>query len=59
MTKRGVVLDMRVVTLRGKVSFWDHFVRGSVIILRDVVRISCIFSFLSVLDALILVHKVL
>ena len=23
---------MRVVTLRGRVSFWDHFVRGSVII---------------------------
>ena len=57
--KGGVVLDMRVVTLRGRVSFWDHFVRGSVIILRDVVRISCIFSFLSVLDTLILVHEVL
>ena len=50
---------MRVVTLRGKVSFWDHFVRGSVIILRDVVKISCIFSFLSVLDTLILVYEVL
>ena len=50
---------MRVVTLRGRVSFWDHFVRGNVIILRDVVRISCIFSFLSVLDTLILVHEVL
>ena len=51
---------MRVVTLRRRVSFWDHFVRGSVIIfLRDVVKISCIFSFLSVLDTLILVHEVL
>ena len=30
--KGGVVLDMRVVTLRGRVSFWDHFVRGSVVI---------------------------
>ena len=28
--KGGVVLDMRVVTLRGRVSFWDHYVRGSV-----------------------------
>ena len=47
---------MRVVTLRGRVSFWDHFVRGSVVIifLRDVVRISCIFSFLSLLDTLFL-----
>ena len=46
---------MRVVTLRGRVSFWDHFVRGSVIIfLRDVVRISCIFSFLSLLGTVFL-----
>ena len=31
--KKGrVVLDMRVVTLRERVSFWDHCVRGSVII---------------------------
>ena len=29
--KGGVVLDMRVVTLRGRVSFWDHYVRGSVV----------------------------
>ena len=58
--KKGeVVLDMKAVTLRGRVSFWDHFVRRSVIILRDIVRISCIFSFLSVLDTLILVHEVL
>ena len=29
--KKGeVVLDIRVVTLRGRVSFWDHYVRGSV-----------------------------
>ena len=46
---------MRVVTLRGRVSFWDHCVRGSVVIvLRDVVRILCIFSFLSFLDILFL-----
>ena len=30
--KGGVVLDMRVVTLRGRVSFGDHFVRGGVVI---------------------------
>ena len=30
--KGGVVLDMRVVTLRGRVSFWDHCVTGSVVI---------------------------
>ena len=29
--KGGVVLDMRVVTLREKVSFWDHCVRGSIV----------------------------
>ena len=52
-------MDIRVVTLRGRVSFWDHFIRGSVIILRDVLRISCIFSFLSILDTLILVHEAL
>ena len=54
--KGGVVLDMRVVTLRGRVSFWDHFVKGSVVIifLRDVMRILCIFSFLSLLDTLFL-----
>ena len=53
---------MRVVTLRGRVSFKDHCVWGSVVIfflLRDVVRILCIFSFLSFLDTLILVHEVL
>ena len=30
--KGGVVLDMRVVTLRGRVSFWDLCVRVSVVI---------------------------
>ena len=46
---------MKVVTLRGRVSFWDHFIRGSVIIfLRDVMRRSCIFSFLSLLGTLFL-----
>ena len=30
--KKGeVVLDMRVVTLRGEVSFWNHCVKGSVV----------------------------
>ena len=29
--KGGVVLDMRVITFRGRVSFWDYFVRGSVV----------------------------
>ena len=53
--KGGVVLDMRVVTLRGRVSFRVHCVRGSVVIfLRDVVRILFIFSFLSFLDTLFL-----
>ena len=31
--KGEVVLDMRVVTLSGRVSFWDHCVRGSVVII--------------------------
>ena len=39
-----VVLDMRVVILRGSVVF----------LLRDVVRMICIFSFLSCLDTLFL-----
>ena len=50
---------MRVVTLRGRVSFWDHCVRGSVeccylFLLRDVLRILCIFFFLSFIDTLFL-----
>ena len=50
---------MRVVTLRRRVSFWDHYVRRSVeccylFHLRDVVRILCIFSFLSFLDTFFL-----
>ena len=44
---------MRVVLLRERVSI-GHFVRGSVDILRDVVRILCIFSFLSFIDTLFL-----
>ena len=57
--KREVVLDMRVVTLRGRVSFWDHYVSGSVVIFflfegcsEDIIYLS--FSFLSFLDALLL-----
>ena len=59
--KKGrVVLDMRVVTLRERVSFWDHCVRGSVVIFfRDVVRMLCIFSFLFFLRYIVLVHEVL
>ena len=56
--KGGVVLDMRVFTLRGRVSF-GIIVLGGVLfffsfLLRDVVRILCIFSFLSFLDTLFL-----
>ena len=52
---------MRVVILRGRVSFWDHFVRGSVVIifLRDVVRILCIFFFSFFIRYIVLVHEVL
>ena len=50
---------MRVVTLRGRVSFFFFFgfiVLGGVLLFffRDVVRILCIFSFLSFLDTLFL-----
>ena len=45
---------MRVVILKGRVSIRQFFVRGSVDILRDVVRILCIFSFLSFIDTLFL-----
>ena len=46
---------MKVITLRGRVSFWI-IVLGGVwfFFLRDVVRILCIFSFLSFLDTLFL-----
>ena len=46
---------MRVVIFRGRVSI-GHFVRGSVD-MRDVVRILCIFSFLSFLDTLFLYFR--
>ena len=45
---------MRVVILRGAVSI-GNFVRGSVD-MRDVVRITCIFSSLSFIDTFVLVH---
>ena len=46
---------MRVVILKGRVSI-GHFVKGSVDI-RDVVRIICIFSFLSFIDTLFLYFR--
>ena len=46
---------MRVVIFRERVSI-GHFVRGSVNI-RDVVRITCIFSFLLFLDTLFLCFR--
>ena len=46
---------MSVVTLRGRVSFWIIVLGGVLLFfLRDVVRILCIFSFLSFLDTLFL-----
>ena len=51
---------MRVVILGGRVSIGPFLLGGVVVMfLRDVMRISCIFSFLSVLDTLILVYEVL
>ena len=52
---------MRVVTLRGRVSFWDHFVRGSVVIIffeacsEDIMYL--FFSFF--IRYIVLVHEVL
>ena len=40
--------------LRGRISIGDIFVRGSVYLLRDVVRNFCIFSFIYFLDTLFL-----
>ena len=46
---------MRVVILRGRVSFWIIVCQGECcFFFRDVVRILCIFSFLSFLDTLFL-----
>ena len=44
LQKGEVVLDMRVVIFRGRVSI-GYFVRGVLIFLRDVVRVICIFFF--------------
>ena len=46
---------MRVVILRGRVSI-GHFVRGSADV-RDVLRIICIFHFLSFIDTLFLYFR--
>ena len=61
--KGRVVLDMRVVTLRGRVSFWDHCVRGSVVSFlfegcsEDIMYL--FFSFLFFLRYIVFVHEVL
>ena len=52
---------MRIVTLRGRVSFWDHFVRGSVGIIffkgcnEDIMYLFHFFLF----RYIVLVHEVL
>ena len=45
MTKRGVVLDMRVVVLIGGGLVWENFARESVYI-EGCVRVLCILFFL-------------
>ena len=61
--KGEVVLDMRVVTLRGKLSFWIIVLGGVLFFfLKDVVRMLYIFSFLFFsffLRHIVLVHEVL
>ena len=53
VTKRGSSFGYESShVLRGRVSIGDIFVRGSVFVLRDVVRTVCIFSFLYFLDTL-------
>ena len=55
VTKRGSSFGYESShVLRGRVSIGDIFVRGSVFVLRDVVRTVCIFSFLYFLDTLFL-----
>ena len=55
MTKRGSSFGMRVVTLKGGVSFWDHCVRGSVRCSEDIMYL--FFSFF--LRYIVLVHEAL
>ena len=55
VTKRESSFDMRVVILRERVSI-GHFVGGSVD-MREVVRILCIFYFLSFIDTLFLYFR--
>ena len=51
LQKGKVVLDMRVVTLRGELVFGIIVLGGMLLLFfRDIVRILCIFSFLSLLD---------
>ena len=55
VTKMESSFGIRVVTLRGRVSFWDHCVRGSV---RRSEDIMCLF-FSFFLIYIVLVHEVL
>ena len=56
--KMGVVLDMRVVTLKGRVSFWI-IVLGGVLFLFEGCSEDIMYLFLSfLLRYIVLVHKV-
>ena len=58
--KGGVVLDMRVVTLRERVSFWDHCVRGSIVIFIEGCSEDIMYLFFSFsLRYIVLVYEVL
>ena len=53
-------MDIRVVTLRGRVSFWDHFVRGSVVIIFEGCSEDFMYLFFSFfIRYIVLVHEVL
>ena len=60
MTKKGSGFGYESSTLMGRVSFWDHCVRGSIVIFIEGCSEDIMYLFFSFsLRYIVLVHKVL
>ena len=57
--RRGVVLDMRVVTLRGRVSFWIIVLGGVLFLFKGCGEDIMYLFFYFLLKYIVLVHEVL
>ena len=59
MTKGGVVLDMRIVTLRGRVSFWIIVLGGVLFLFEGCSEDAMYLFFTFFFKYTVLVHEVL